>query len=317
MLSRPVVRNSPHFRFADGPVGGAPVGAQGPQFPAELLVGRLGFETRRRVDPLVGGCNARACFVTSWLDKPSKTCCHYGKEQYRIALTQMRLLDVGPESLVTKPSFNVTFRIVRHRMFYKRKNVFRIARWLFAFLLVAAWIGFAGRSIAGADLESPKFHVPKFISAFTPDGKPVQLVNGGITDFVIMATWCPYSKQLKRFLNDPITRPYAQKRRLIFLFSRDEWPDVEAELKDGGLSGTQLKQQLSLLKQRSGSASLFDPSFLDDVPGDVYLCNLPDHDGYPFVISGTGRDKIGWMTVDLRMPESLLLPTFKKYAPKR
>jgi hypothetical protein len=165
---------------------------------------------------------------------------------------------------------------------------------------------------------SPKFQVPKTLAATTPDGRSVKLQNGGATDFVILATWCPYSKQLKRFLNDPITRPFATRRKLIFLFSNNEWPDVETELKEPGKSAAQLKQELAKLRAQSGSNSLFDPSFLDDVPGDVYLCDLPkEMDGFPSVISGTGRDQIGWMAVDLNMPERLLLPTFKKYAPKK
>ena len=172
--------------------------------------------------------------------------------------------------------------------------------------------------VSATSETGPKFSVPKTIAAKTPAGQAVTLRNGGNTDFVIMATWCPYSKQLKRFLNDPATRPYAQRRRLIFLFSENEWSNVEAELRESGLSPEQQKRQVERFRSESGSASLFDPSFLDDVPGDVYLCKIPaEADGFPSVISGTGRDKLGWMSVDLAMPESLLLPTFKKYAPKR
>jgi hypothetical protein len=156
------------------------------------------------------------------------------------------------------------------------------------------------------------------IQATTPDGRPVRIANGGNVDFIAMATWCPYSKQMKRFLNDPKTKPYAAKRKIIFLFQSNEWPTVERELKEGGLSGLELQQRLKELKEDSGSASLFDPSFLDDLPGEAYLCTLPKEvNGFPSVMSGTGRDKIGWLITDLNMPESILMPTFTKYAPKK
>jgi hypothetical protein len=164
---------------------------------------------------------------------------------------------------------------------------------------------------------APKFRVPKMILATTPNGRPVTLYNGGATDFLILATWCPYSKQLKKFLNDPVTRPYAARRKMIFLFSNNEWADVGAELKDSGMSAPEVKRQVAKLRAESGSSSLFDPSFLDDVPGEVYLCNLPkEMEGFPSVISGSGRDKLGWLAEDLKMPEGLLLATYKKYAPK-
>ena len=179
------------------------------------------------------------------------------------------------------------------------------------------WHG-PGIVFAASSGTAPKFQVPKTIAAATPDGRQVQLQNGGNTDFVIMATWCPFSKQMKQFLNDPVTRPFAKRRKIVFLFSYNEWLDVEAELKESGLKAAQVKQQLTKLRAQSGSNSLFDPSFLDNVPGDVYLCRLPkEMDGFPSVISGSGRDKIGWLSIDLNMPERLLLPTYKKYAPKQ
>lgn len=162
-----------------------------------------------------------------------------------------------------------------------------------------------------------KFKVPKYITATTPEGAPTELVNGGNTDFVIMATWCPYSKQMKRFMNDPVTQPYIAKRKLIFLFSNDEWPTVRSELKDQ-VSATELDEEIAALKKKSGSTAFYDPSFLDDVPGDAYLCKIPPEcDGFPSFISGSGRNKLGWMMVDLGMPHELMMSTYKTYAPKQ
>jgi hypothetical protein len=126
---------------------------------------------------------------------------------------------------------------------------------------------------------APKFVVPMTISATTPNGKPATLTNGGNVDFVIMGTWCPYSKQMKRFMNDPVVRPYIARRKLVFLFSTNEWKDVEAELNDlvkaGKITKSEEKETLIRLKKESGSPHLFDPSFLDDLPGDAYISTLP------------------------------------------
>src|SRR4051794_20141188 len=103
------------------------------------------------------------------------------------------------------------------------------------------------QSVKMSEFE-PKYKVPRTISATKPDGKPVQLTASGDTDFIIMATWCPFSKQLKRFLNDPKTKPYARKRNLIFLFNKNEWPDVETELKDSKLSGAALEKKMRELR---------------------------------------------------------------------
>jgi hypothetical protein len=160
------------------------------------------------------------------------------------------------------------------------------------------------------------------ISVATLDGRVDQVQADAHTDLVFMATWCPYSKQLKKAILDQRLSPYISRRKLKFLFSDNEWPNVEKEL--GGLveSGEITKQQIpammAKLKRRSGSAHVFDPKFLSDLPGNGYICKLPKEvDGFPMVMRQEGyKNRLEYL-LSLNIPTELAVEVLSDYSPDK
>jgi len=149
------------------------------------------------------------------------------------------------------------------------------------------------------------------VRADTPDGGSVALSPDRWTDLIFMATWCPHSQALKDFLNDPQARPYWAKKKLVFLFSKNEWGREKADLQDlaksGKISESAIPGLLEQMKRKAGSPYVLHPTFLDDIPGDYYFCAIPKEvKGYPEVLSARGYvDRAVWLTQDLRIPSEL------------
>lgn len=141
-------------------------------------------------------------------------------------------------------------------------------------------------------------------------GNKVQVAPNAKTDLVFMGTWCQYSKQLKEMLNDPRSHPYLADRKLIFLFSNDEWarakPRLEKMAKNGDFPETEIPAKLEELKKEAGSPYVIDPSFLDNLPGDAYFVSVPTEvqaAGWPTVLSTKGYiDRGEWLVYGLKMP---------------
>ena len=166
----------------------------------------------------------------------------------------------------------------------------------------------------------PQPSVPT-ITAETSDGRSVQLGPDNGTDLIFMATWCPHSTALKNIINDPRTRTYLANKKLVFLFSKNEWGRVESYLKDmaksGRISENEIPAKLEELKGKAGSPYVTDPAFLNDLPGEYYFCSRPKEvTGYPTALSVRGyTDKLNWLIRDLQMPKPLAQQLEDQYDP--
>jgi hypothetical protein len=166
----------------------------------------------------------------------------------------------------------------------------------------------------------PQPSVPT-ITAEASDGRSVQLKPDNGTDLIFMATWCPHSTALKNIINDPRTRTYWANKKLVFLFSKNEWGRVESYLKDmaksGKISENEIPAKLEQLKSKAGSPYVTNPAFLNDLPGEYYFCFRPKEvSGYPTALSVLGyTNKLNWLIRDLKMPRPLAQQIDDQYDP--
>ena len=128
-------------------------------------------------------------------------------------------------------------------------------------------------------VSTSEFSTSEF-TVFNKSGEPINLMVDNNTHVCIMATWCPYSKQLKDILNDSVSDVYIKDRRLVFLFA-EEWPSVESQINDlveaGEYTQEEAEELIVALKTRANWGPLFDESFLADLQGDHYY--LQDESG--------------------------------------
>lgn len=142
------------------------------------------------------------------------------------------------------------------------------------------------------------------------------------TDIVYMATWCPYSNQLKSFLADKRIRKYTATRNIVFVFSNNEWPTVKERLEDAAKSGEfkrgEIPDILEALKVRAGGAGVMDPSVLKDLPGSYRLDDdlPPQVTSFPAVNSqGEWIDRSDWLFKTLKIPGKLGMAVLNQYEP--
>jgi len=157
------------------------------------------------------------------------------------------------------------------------------------------------------------------ISVDALDGHTIVLQLDNKTDAIYMATWCPHSKALKQILKDPSMQPYLTNRKLTFLFGKEEWKQVESELKDmakeGELPLSQVQARLSQLMRRSGSEYVFDPKFFTDLPGTAYYTAIPvEVKAYPTVRVGDSYPGTAtWLLDRLGVPATLVKSLYEQY----
>jgi hypothetical protein len=99
------------------------------------------------------------------------------------------------------------------------------------------------------------------------DGNAIDLKIGSSDKVVAVASWCPHTKSFIQAISDPRVRRELRRYHWIFLFESDEWTSVKGQLGDG----PEAAAQLAMLKERAGDGPLFDPEFLDGLPGDFYF----------------------------------------------
>src|SRR5271169_1538346 len=161
------------------------------------------------------------------------------------------------------------------------------------------------------------------ITATNKDGASVELAPDEKTDLIFMATWCPHSKALKEMLNDSRMRPYWAGRKLVFLYSNDEWarvkPDLDELVKNGKLAENDKQAQLDRWKRDVGSTYVLEPTALGDLPGDYYFCSIPDQvTGYPEALSVQGyNDRYIWISQVLKVPAELSNKLSDQYEPAK
>lgn len=117
---------------------------------------------------------------------------------------------------------------------------------------------------------------PRTLSLLRPDGKPVELTVGNDEIFIAVASWCGYSRNLRDELSRPEVRRVQGSKKVHFVFT-DEWPGIrkklEAEItaKGGEPTAEELDAMVEEMKLRVGGGPLYDPTFLEELPGDWYV----------------------------------------------
>ena len=115
------------------------------------------------------------------------------------------------------------------------------------------------------------------------------------TDVFYMATWCPYSKELKDDLKGG-KYSYLGQRKFVFVFS-NELSIVEKEMRDGGFPESKIKSKLAEMKLQPSWERVFDQKFLDDLPGKYYFVESDPSEvhAFPTVYSnGKYMDRGDW-----------------------
>jgi len=124
-------------------------------------------------------------------------------------------------------------------------------------------------------------------------------------------------------LTDARTKPYIANRKLVFLFSNDEWKRVKSSLEKSAASENASQQdvanELARLKEKAGSPYVTNPSFLDGLPGPTYFCPIPAKvDGFPRVLSLSGyKDRNLWLANERNMPVEMVNKVSDEYDPDK
>jgi HEAT repeats len=157
------------------------------------------------------------------------------------------------------------------------------------------------------------------VALIKPDGKPIQLEVRPDEVIIAVASWCPYSRQLRDQLRRPDIARLLPKKKVHFVFESSEWgvvyDHVVAQAKEEGrtISEEEANAIVTQLKTRSGGGPLFDAAFLDDLPGDWYF--LPpgykqDHLAFPSaysVVEGRFAGSVNdALEVSIDLPKGLL-----------
>ncbi len=161
--------------------------------------------------------------------------------------------------------------------------------------------------------ESTRPAIQRSIAVKDRDGFHGTVRTAPDVDVVFMATWCPYSQELKGFVTDPAVRPYLANRRVVFLFEASEWPRLQRIMaEDRGTSPEQAKQVIAARQQRQRGSPFANESFFGGLPGEIYFVDDADVlglSGFPsFYSTQTTQFDLGrtnWAVRRLGMPRQL------------
>lgn len=87
---------------------------------------------------------------------------------------------------------------------------------------------------------------------------------------VAVATWCHYSEELIKNLTQPEVAIFVRPGRLAFVLEDEVAQQVAAAVKNGEISAEDAQLFDATLRRRVGG-HFVNPSFVDNLPGDVYL----------------------------------------------
>lgn len=164
--------------------------------------------------------------------------------------------------------------------------------------------------------------VQRTIAVTDANGLPRTVRTAASTDVVLMATWCPYSEELKGFLTDPAVRPRLANRRLVFLFEASEWPRLQRRMVDDqGVSVEEAEAAIAEYRRQRGGSPFADERFLQGLPGEIYFVESADElglSGFPsFYSERTARFDLSrstWAMQRLGMPRELVRELLDKHA---
>jgi hypothetical protein len=167
--------------------------------------------------------------------------------------------------------------------------------------------------------ERPKY----YMNVSSPKGGAETINADGDSDIIYMATWCPYSKQLKSFLTDPRVKEYTAKRKLQFVFEESEWPTIKKHLERDaagmGISKAETPSILRSMKLKARNAQVMEPSFLRGLPGAHYFAKGEmGVNSFPTVASGGNTmNRMDWISSVLDIPDDLVEKVMDKYDPDK
>ncbi len=161
--------------------------------------------------------------------------------------------------------------------------------------------------------ESTRPAIHRSIAVKDRDGFHRTLRTAPDVDVVVMATWCPYSQELKGFLTDPAVGPYLANRRLVFLFEASEWPRLQRMMVENqGASQEQARLAIAARQRRQRGSPFADGTFLEGLPGEIYFVDDANElglSGFPsFYSAQTTHFDLGrtnWAVQRLGMPRQL------------
>lgn len=112
------------------------------------------------------------------------------------------------------------------------------------------------------------------------------LYSNDNTIYTTCATWCPFSKALVSLLNDPKYLSVVSRFKFVFLFHEKEYGDLISQLNaDNSMTIDQKSEYKRRLADLFKTQKVFDPSFLDNLPGEYYFFKSIDFnkrwDAYP------------------------------------
>ena len=186
-------------------------------------------------------------------------------------------------------------------------------RFTIAVLLVLSFMVVSGCD----DNPAPKQEATLIVT--DPNGVAVVLHPNDRTKVFAVASWCPHTLSFVRAISDPQATEDLKPYKLVFVLESDEWPTVRANVKelevDGKINGLSLDQAMAKLKKNAGNGPVFDPEFLDKLPGPYYFMTMTKGVAFPDIYSvEAGKfDKHAMTWVDTVSPRAeILYETFEK-----
>lgn len=177
-----------------------------------------------------------------------------------------------------------------------------------------------GNGGASVSTEGPR--EPTRLTVLSSLGVETRLNIDEQTEVLVVATWCPYTRQTDAVLRDPRGRPYVRGKRLIYLLAWDELDrKANAWVRDGRMTRAQADELIA--RQPEGRPRLVDPEFVDGAATHRIYYYDSSHpvvtDGFPSAYSGPPnvfRLNYGvWFWRRLEMPRDVWRELFDAHAP--
>lgn len=177
-----------------------------------------------------------------------------------------------------------------------------------------------GSSGAPASADGPR--EPTRLTVLSSLGVETPLIIDEGTEVLVVATWCPYTRQTDAVLRDPRARPYVRGKRLVYLLAWDELDrKANAWVRDGRM--TRAQADALIASQPEGRPRLVEPDFVAGAATDRIYYYDSSHPvvagGYPSAYSGPPNVfqlNYGlWFWRGLRMPLAIKRELFAAHAP--
>ena len=164
---------------------------------------------------------------------------------------------------------------------------------------------------APAPVATAELREPVRLSVLTSLGTETIVTIDEDTEVLVVATWCPYTRQLNSALKDWRFRQYLRGKRLVYLFAYDELDKKAAEwVKEGRISQAEAD---AYVDSQPRGPRLVDRAFLVTAATHrIYFYDAEHpvrHDAFPAAFSGPPNEFLTnygvWLSRRLGMPREL------------